>query len=939
PTHAFVHRHLGPRESDLQQMAEVVGYDSLDALVNACVPPAIRLNRDLDLPKAKTEAQALAALRERADSNEVWRSYLGFGYHDTLTPPVILRNLIENPGWYTAYTPYQAEISQGRLEALLVFQTMVQELTGMEIANASMLDEATAGAEAMAMCHRLKRGKIDRFVVDHGVHPNTIAVIQTRAEPLGIEVLVADVASFDHSMPVCGVMVQYPNTDGTIQDWSDTVQRAHDAGAMAVFATDLLALTVLKSPGEMGADITLGNSQRFGVPLGWGGPHAAFLAAKSSHRRTLPGRIIGVSKDADGNPALRMALQTREQHIRRDRATSNICTAQVLLANIASMYAVWHGPEGLVQIATRTHRWARTLAIGLQNAGFSTSKDYFDTVAVTVPQGRDAILAAAASRQINLREMGEDQLVIALDETVGQSDIDDLLSCFAADKVELAEASIPAVLHRNTPFLTDPVFHLHRSETEMMRYLHRLAAKDLALDTAMIPLGSCTMKLNAAAEMIPITWRGFGGIHPCVPASQVKGYLRLVDELEASLAEITGFSAVSLQPNAGSQGEYTGLLCIRAWHHGRGDEHRNICLIPTSAHGTNPASAVMAGMKVVTVKCDDQGNIDVADLTTKAQKHANSLAALMVTYPSTHGVFEETISEICAIIHEHGGQVYLDGANMNAMVGLCRPGDIGADVCHLNLHKTFAIPHGGGGPGVGPIGVAAHLVPYLPNHAHVPMEHTTEASVGSVSAAAYGSPSILPITWAYIAMLGRDGVRRASEVAILNANYIAKRLSGHYDVLYTNHAGLVAHECILDTRPFKASGVSVDDIAKRLMDYGFHAPTMSWPVIGTLMVEPTESESRSEVDRFIDAMISIRQEIDAIANGTSDPHDNALKHAPHTAPSVISDTWDHKYGRMQAAFPTPHQLVHKYWPTVRRIDNVYGDKHLFCTCDAWPTDE
>jgi len=919
-------------------MLEALGLETLEDLVRMTVPADIRLDRPLDLPPARTEAQALGDLEAYASENQVWRSYLGYGYHDTVTPPVILRNVLENPSWYTAYTPYQAEISQGRLEALLVFQTMVQDLTGLDLAGASLLDEATAAAEAMTMCHRIKRGKVDAFFVDRRNHPHTLAVLATRAEPLGITLHVGEADAFDfEATPVCGALLPYPDTDGQVRDWREVIARLHDAGALAVVASDLLALTLLEAPGEHGADIVVGNSQRLGVPLGYGGPHAGFLATREKHRRTMPGRLIGVSVDADGNPALRMALQTREQHIRRDRATSNICTAQVLLAVVAGMYAVWHGPEGLTRIATRIHGLTTRLAAGLREAGFETTDAFFDTVAVSVDHP-EAILARARDHRINLRR-DRRRLIIALDERTTEADVADVLACFEAGPTpgDAADA-LPEALRRTTDFLTDPVFHRHRSETEMLRYLHRLASKDLALDTAMIPLGSCTMKLNATTEMIPVTWRGFGGLHPFCPQEQARGYRRLFDDLQTWLAEITGFHAVSLQPNAGSQGEYTGLLTIRAYHHSRGDDHRHVCLIPTSAHGTNPASAVMAGMKVVPVACDDQGNVDLDDLRAKAAEHADELAALMVTYPSTHGVFETAIRTICQVVHDHGGLVYMDGANMNAMVGLCRPGDIGADVCHLNLHKTFCIPHGGGGPGMGPIGVVERLAPFLPSHPLLRESGTRTQAVGAVSAAPFGSPSILPISWAYIAMMGPEGLRRASEVAILAANYLARRLKGHFDVLYTNPEGFVAHECILDTRPFKSAGVTVDDVAKRLMDYGFHAPTMSWPVIGTLMVEPTESESRQELDRFADAMISIRDEIRRVEAGTVDIEDSVLRHAPFTAESVTADAWDHPFSRREAAFPSEHQRVHKYWPTVRRIDNVYGDKNLVCTCDAWPTD-
>lgn len=934
PSNAFAWRHIGPRPHEIDEMAALLGADSLDALIDRIVPPAIRTDRPLDLPPALTEAEALAALREIADENEVWRSYLGMGYHDTHTPPVILRNILENPGWYTAYTPYQAEISQGRLEALLVFQTMVADLTAMEVANASLLDEATAAAEAMAMSRRLHKEKADVFLVDPGCHPQTLAVVRTRARPLGIEVVEADPLTWDFATgpAIFGVLVQYPATDGTVRDLADLCAAAHQHGALVLVATDLLALTLLRPPGEFGADIAVGSSQRFGVPMGYGGPHAAFLATRAKYRRQVPGRIIGISRDAHGQPALRMALQTREQHIRRQKATSNICTAQVLLAVIAGMYAVWHGPEGLVRIARRIHGHAARLRASLEAAGIETGPEvFFDTVWAR-PDRPEHVLARAREKRINLRQLGDGRIGIALDETVTDADLADLLEIFGACAAE-ATAEIPAPLARTSPFLEHEVFHAHRSETEMLRYLHRLQARDLALDTSMIPLGSCTMKLNAAAEMIPVTWRKFSGLHPFAPVEQARGYRRLFEQLEAWLAEITGFAAISLQPNAGSQGEYTGLCVIREYHRARGDSHRDICLIPTSAHGTNPASAVMAGLSVVTVACDERGNIDLDDLRAKAQAHASRLAALMVTYPSTHGVFEEDIKEICRIVHDAGGQVYMDGANMNALVGLARPAELGADVGHLNLHKTFSIPHGGGGPGMGPIGVAPHLAPYLPRHPVVRIGG--EQAIGTVAAAPWGSPSILPICWAYIAMMGADGLTLATKVAILNANYVAHRLKGDFDVLYTGRGGGVAHECILECRPFKAAGIEVDDIAKRLMDYGFHAPTMSFPVPGTLMVEPTESEPKAELDRFCDALRAIRREIRAVEEGRADPADNPLKHAPHTARAVTADDWPHAYSRSEAAWPAPWLADEKFWPPVGRIDNPWGDRHLLCSWEGW----
>jgi len=931
----FSRRHIGPDEAQVLEMLDTVGVPSLDALIDRALPKAIRMDCELTLPEPRTEREALVALAERAGQNRVFRSYLGMGYHDAITPPVILRNIVENPGWYTAYTPYQAEISQGRLEALLVFQTVVEELCGLDIANASLLDEATAAAEAMTMAHRLAKGKRAHFFVAEGVHPQTLAVMQTRAVPLGIELIVGDPESLDADRPLCGALIQYPSTTGVVCDLANFASRVHDQGAKLIVATDLLALCLLRSPGSLGADVVVGNSQRFGVPLGYGGPHAAFMATRSDYQRHMPGRIIGVSVDSHGAPALRMALQTREQHIRRQKATSNICTAQVLLAVVAAMYAVWHGPEGLEAIAERVHRHASRLRAGLAGAGMDVGEHpIFDTVRVHVPGRVDAIMADAVSREINLRRIDDTTICIALDETVREADVDELLQIFGAS--DAVGESLPARYRRKDRILQQAVFHSHRSETEMLRYLHKLESRDLTLTTSMISLGSCTMKLNATTEMIPVTWRGFNGIHPFAPPDQALGYRQLFDELEAWLGEITGFDAISLQPNAGSQGEYAGLLAIRRYHQSRGEgESRGICLIPSSAHGTNPASAVMAGMKVVVVKCDGRGNIDVDDLRSKIDKYGEAVGALMVTYPSTHGVFEVAIIEICEIIHGVGGQVYMDGANMNAMVGLCRPSDIGADVCHLNLHKTFCIPHGGGGPGMGPIGVRSHLAPFLPGHPVIGPEGTPDAT-GTVSAAPWGSPSILPITWAYIAMLGAPGLKRATEIAILNANYIASRLAGHFEVLYRGHEGMVAHECILDTRPFKAVGVTVDDIAKRLIDYGFHAPTMSFPVVGTLMVEPTESESKAEVDRFCDALISISHEIAAIADGSVDPEDNALKHSPHTALAVTVDAWPHSYSRQQAAYPASWTLDHKYWPHVGRIDNVHGDRNLICSCDAWP---
>ncbi len=942
PPDVFASRHIGPSEAELPEMLQTVGVDSLDELVEKTVPPHLRYRGAMDrLPKPMTERVALAALSERAGENQVWRSYLGYGFHDTVTPPVVLRNIIENPGWYTAYTPYQAEISQGRLEALLVYQTMVQELTGMEIANASLLDEATAAAEAMAMSHRLYDGKGNRYVVDRAIHPHTLEVVRTRAGWLGIDVDVTDAREATLDENVFGVLLQYPATDGTIGTWDDVCTRAHAVGALVTVATDLLALVLLRAPGHFGADIAVGNSQRFGVPLGYGGPHAAFMATKADFQRQMPGRIIGVSRDAHGNPALRMALQTREQHIRRQKATSNICTAQVLLAVTAAMFAVWHGPSGLRRIASRVAGLARGLAEGVKTLGFTlASDDFFDTICVDVGAKGDAIFAAAAKKQINLRREG-DRIIVALDQTVTDDDLTDLLAVFgsaenATDVSGRATVQIREPHTRTDEILSHDVFKNHHTETEMLRYLHRLEARDLALNVSMIPLGSCTMKLNATTEMIPVTWRGFNALHPFAPPEQAKGYARLFRELEEWIADITGFDAVSLQPNAGSQGEYAGLMAIRGYQQASGQGHRNICLIPSSAHGTNPASAVMLGLEVVVVECDANGNIRVDDLEAKAKQHADNLACLMVTYPSTHGVFEEAIDRITGIVHEYGGQVYMDGANMNAMVGLIRPRDIGADVCHLNLHKTFCIPHGGGGPGMGPIACSSHLAPYLPGHGLVdPSGEGVHRVGGTVSASPWGSASILPISWAFIAMCGFDGLKKCTEVAILSANYVAKRVAHAFPVLYAGSNGYNAHECILDLRQLK-SVVAVEDVAKRLMDYGYHAPTMSFPVTGTLMVEPTESENKAELDRFCDSLIAIKGEIDQIADGRMDPHDNPLKNAPHTVGVVCGDEWNHKYSRTVAAFPIAHTRLHKYWPYVGRIDNAFGDRNLICSCDAWP---
>lgn len=940
---SFVARHLGPTGAELSTMLEALGYPSLEALIEATVPASIRLRQDLQLSQGLGEAAALAKLRQIADRNQVWRSFIGLGYANTLTPLVIQRNILENPGWYTQYTPYQPEIAQGRLEALLNFQTLITDLTGMEIANASLLDEGTAAAEAMALAFNARQQKACKtFWVSADCHPQTLEVIQTRAQPLGIEVVVGDHRKLNFNTPVFGLLLQYPATDGALYDYSTLVDQAHAAGALVIVAADLLSLTLLRPPGEFGADIVVGNSQRFGVPLGFGGPHAAFFATRQSYARKLPGRLVGISRDAQGNPALRLTLQTREQHIRRDTATSNICTAQVLLAIMASMYAVYHGPEGLRQIAQRIHQLTVILGRGLTQLGFTLGDaPYFDTLRVETGDQTVAILERAASHRINLRQFSSTCLGIALDEATTSQDVIDLWAVFggAGASQGLAfllqdpavDETLPANLKRTSPYLTHGVFNRYHSETEMLRYITRLQSKDLSLATAMIPLGSCTMKLNATAEMVPVTWPEFGQIHPFAPASQTEGYRQLFHDLETWLAEVTGFAGISLQPNAGAQGEYAGLLVIREYHRQRGEGHRTVCLIPQSAHGTNPASAVMAGMTVVAVACDGEGNIDVEDLQAKAEKHQDNLAALMVTYPSTHGVFETEIITLCDIVHRYGGQVYMDGANMNAQVGLCRPADFGADVCHLNLHKTFCIPHGGGGPGVGPIGVKAHLVPYLPGHSLVAGVGGDQA-IGAVSAAPWGSASILPISWMYIAMMGGEGLKRATEVAILNANYIAKRLEGHYDILYTGQNGRVAHECIVDVRPFKQSAnVGVEDIAKRLIDYGFHPPTMSWPVAGTLMVEPTESESLAELDRFCQAMIAIREEIRAIETGAADPQVNLLTQAPHTSVDLVSD-WQRPYDRQAAVFPTAFTRQYKFWPAVNRIDQAYGDRHLICSC-------
>ena len=952
PTDSFINRHIGPNSQEIDKMLKVLGFSSLDKLIDATVPQGIRLSKTLILPEAQSEYGALAQLKSIASKNQIFRSYIGMGYHDCITPPVIQRNILENPGWYTAYTPYQAEIAQGRLKALLNYQTMIVELTGLEIANASLLDEGTAAAEAMSMSYGLCKNKnANAFFVDCHCHPQTIEVIKTRAYPLGIELIIADHRFFEFEQEIFGALLQYPATDGTIYDYRTFIESAHDKGALVTVAADPLSLALLTPPGEFGADIAVGSTQRFGVPLGYGGPHAAYFATREAYKRKIPGRIVGVSKDAQGNPALRLALQTREQHIRRDKATSNICTAQVLLAVIAGMYGVYHGPEGVKNIAQRIHQLTVILAKGLQKLSYTVNDEpFFDTVRVGVGDASvKAVIAAAAERKINLRLYTEGVLCISLDETTTVHDVVELWQIFAAkDELpftveEIAEEvnfDLPIFFQRTSEYLTDPVFNQYHSESKLLRYLHQLESKDLALNTSMIPLGSCTMKLNSAAEMMPVTWPEFGKLHPFAPLSQTEGYQILFQQLEVWLGEITGFDGISLQPNAGSQGEYAGLQVIRQYHENRGEANRNICLIPESAHGTNPASAVMCGIKVVPVKCDKEGNIDIADLQKQAEKHSENLGALMVTYPSTHGVFEEEIINICNIVHNHGGQVYMDGANMNAQVGVCRPADFGADVCHLNLHKTFCIPHGGGGPGMGPIGVKEHLIPFLPTtnldkFTDPNSNGKVDTSIGAISAAPWGSASILVISWMYIAMMGEKGLTEATKVAILNANYMASRLADYYPILFKGASGCVAHECIIDLRPLKNQAeVGVDDIAKRLMDFGFHAPTVSWPVGGTMMVEPTESEDLAELDRFCDAMITIHQEAQAIADGTIDPANNPLKNAPHTAEMVICQEWDRPYSRKKAAYPASWSKEHKFWPTVGRIDNAYGDRNLVCSCEG-----
>jgi glycine dehydrogenase len=941
---SFAHRHIGPNKEARAAMLAELGFENLDELIDATVPKNIRLDHPLNLAAAKSESEALEELRDLAKKNTVTRSFIGAGYSDTITPPVIQRNILENPGWYTAYTPYQAEIAQGRLEALLNFQTMITDLTALDIANASLLDEGTAAAEAMALCRASVANERTTFFVADNCHPQTIEIVKTRAKPLGIKVIVGDFSGFKFDETVFGALVQYPATDGAIFDYESFAKAAHDAGALLVVAADILALTLLKPPGEFGADVAVGSTQRFGIPLGFGGPHAAYFATRDAYKRHMAGRLVGVSHDATGRPGYRLSMQTREQHIRRDKATSNICTAQVLLAVIASMYAVYHGPRGLRAIAQRVHGMAENFAGSVMAAGYTVlNAEVFDTVGVEFKtiEARDELISRAAKLGIGLRPYREDNLpvvLISFDEAKTDHDLEDLIGVFTDKPFKSNEdaefrAGYRDSYARTSDFLTHPVFNTHHTETEMLRYLRRLESRDLSLTTSMIPLGSCTMKLNATAEMFPISWPEFSKLHPFAPDDQTVGYREICDQLASWLAEITGFAAVALQPNAGSQGEYAGLLAIREYHASRGQAARNICLIPTSAHGTNPASAVMAGFKVVPVACLKDGDIDLADLRAKADTHKDDLAALMVTYPSTHGVFETTIREICEVVHSHGGQVYMDGANMNAQVGLCRPGDIGADVCHLNLHKTFCIPHGGGGPGVGPIGVAKHLVPFLPALSSIENRKSKfENGVGPVTAAPYGSASILTISWMYIRMMGGEGLTEATKIAILNANYIAKRLDGYFPVLFKGKRGHVAHECIVDLRQWKAGGVEVEDVAKRLMDYGFHAPTVSFPVAGTMMIEPTESESKAELDRFCEAMMSIHGEIQAVVSGSADKKNNVLKNAPHTAQQVTADNWDRPYSREEAAYPAPWTREHKFWPAIGRIDSVYGDRNLFCTC-------
>ena len=925
----FSNRHIGPKNSEVEKMLSELNYSSLNNFSDDVVPKNIQIKSNNNQIVGKSETQVIKRLRELANKNQVFQSWIGMGYYGTNVPTVILRNIMENPGWYTQYTPYQAEISQGRLEALLNYQTMVTDLTGLPLANASLLDEGTAAAEAMIMFFNSTRdSKKDTYLVSRKCHSQTIDVLKTRAEPIGIKIVIGKINKETLTDSVFGVLIQYPDTDGLISDYSDLCDLAKSNKSYVCMATDLLALTLLKAPGEMGADVAVGNSQRFGVPMGFGGPHAAFFATTESFKRKIPGRIIGVSQDSRGNRALRMALQTREQHIRREKATSNICTAQVLLAIMSGMYAVYHGPEGIKKIGLRVNQYTKILAGSFTKAGFELqSSHFFDTIRVKAQGWKKE----AISKKINFRDFQDGSVGISLDETTTNEDITSILSIFNVKRSDHLSDSIPEELKRKSSYLKHPVFHKYRSETQILRYMHILEAKDLSLNTSMIPLGSCTMKLNSTTEMIAVTWPEFGNIHPFAPDEQAKGYLELIEELNKSLIEITGFDAISMQPNSGAQGEYAGLMVIRAYHRSRGDSHRNICLIPASAHGTNPASAVMAGMKVVVIKCDKDGNIDELDFNEKVKTHSDNLSSVMITYPSTHGVFEETIQDLCGIVHQNGGQVYMDGANLNALVGLCKPGKFGADVMHINLHKTFCIPHGGGGPGMGPIVCKNHLSPFLPGHTH--SSNNASHAISSVSAAPFGSSSILPISWAYISMMGTDGLKSATQVAILNANYMAKRLENHYPILYRGTSGLSAHEFIIDIRSIKEeSGISEEDIAKRLMDYGYHAPTMSWPVPGTMMIEPTESESKSELDRFCDAMILIKKEIDKVVSGEFDKVDNPLKNAPHTSQHSLSDRWNHKYSRYQACFPAEWQKEHKYWPSIGRIDNAFGDRNLVCTC-------
>jgi glycine dehydrogenase len=933
----FIYRHIGPSDQEIQEMLELIGSESLEVLTRSTVPTNIQFNDSLTIGKPTSEVEALEYLHTLAKKNKVFKSYIGMGYYGTHPPNVILRNVLENPGWYTAYTPYQAEISQGRLEALLTFQQMVIDLTAMEVANASLLDEASAAAESMTLCKRSSSSKSSSYFIADDIHPQTLDVIKTRAKYLGIQIIVGKPETDLDAHEVFGVHLNYPGTTGEVRDLTDIIKLAHEKNALVTVASDLLALVALKPPGEMGADVVIGSAQRFGVPMGFGGPHAAFFATRDAYKRSMPGRVIGVSVDSKGKTALRMAMQTREQHIRREKATSNICTAQALLANMAALYAVYHGPEGLKTIAERVHRLTTILARGLKQLGFTIQHEtYFDTLMVLVGQKQLALHEYAQQRGVNLRLINGNALGVSLDETTTPQDIDALLSIFAQAELQSVHAldeevvssqlsALSSQLKRTSEFLTHPTFNSYHSETDMLRYLKKLENKDFSLTHGMIPLGSCTMKLNATAEMMPVTWREFANLHPFVPQDQAKGYAQMLRELEVMLGDITGFDAVSLQPNSGAQGEYAGLLTIRRYQESQGQGHRNVCLIPSSAHGTNPASAMMMGMTVVVVKCDDNGNVDLSDLKAKADEHANNLSALMITYPSTHGVFEEAAKEMCEIVHAHGGQVYMDGANLNAQVGVTKPATIGADVSHMNLHKTFCIPHGGGGPGMGPIGVKAHLGSFLPGH------FATNTD-GAVTAAPFGSASILPISWMYIKMMGSEGLRKATQVAILNANYIAKKLEGHFDVLYKGRNERVAHECILDIRPIKeATGISEEDIAKRLMDYGFHAPTMSWPVAGTMMVEPTESESKHELDRFCEAMIAIRNEIRKVEQGIYTAEESPLRHAPHTLDDVIGE-WEHPYSRAEAIYPSRAVKQNKYFPAVNRIDNVYGDRHFVCTC-------